>query len=210
MINQPLLAIFLSIPLIVMLFPSIRYWSDYKNEKSKGNNGKKATYNKPFFVLLVIGVLFMWIFWVEGIFSLALNEYAGFLQTMTFSSPNEPAIEIIGLIVFYIGAIMYNANIIVAGKYLRPAPSGTLADQKLIRKGPFSLIRHPLYASYFLILAGLSFVLLNLWILIPAFFILLGIYPTAKTEEEVLIEQFGDEYIEYKNQVGMFFPKLKK
>jgi len=28
------------------------------------------------------------------------------------------------------------------------------------------------------------------------------------TEEEMLIEQFGDEYVEYQRQVGMFFPKL--
>lgn len=31
---------------------------------------------------------------------------------------------------------------------------------------------------------------------------------TAKAEEEILIEQFGEEYIEYQREVGMFFPKL--
>ena len=74
----------------------------------------------------------------------------------------------------------------------------------------FEIIRHPLYVSYILILAGLSFILPIYWLLIPTLFIIIGIYPTAKAEEETLIEQFGEEYIEYKRKVGVFFPKLKK
>jgi len=37
--------------------------------------------------------------------------------------------------------------------------------------------------------------------------VIIGIYPTAKAEEEVLIKQFEEEYIKYKQKVGMFFPK---
>ena len=96
------------------------------------------------------------------------------------------------------------------GKYLRPAPSGTLENHKLIQKGPFAVIRHPLYVSYMLITAGLGLVLLSYWLLIPTLLILVGIYPTARAEEAVLMEQFGDEYIRYKQRVGMFFPKFRK
>ena len=39
---------------------------------------------------------------------------------------------------------------------------------------------------------------------------IIGIYPTAKAEEQTLIEQFGEEYIKYKQKVGMFFPKFRK
>ena len=45
-------------------------------------------------------------------------------------------------------------------------------------------------------------------LLIPAFCVIIGIYPTAKVEEEILIKQFEEEYIKYKQKVGMFFPKL--
>jgi protein-S-isoprenylcysteine O-methyltransferase Ste14 len=61
-----------------------------------------------------------------------------------------------------------------------------------------------------LILTGLSLVLLSYWLLIPTLLIVFGIYPTAKAEEEVLIEQFGSDYIRYKHRVGMFFPRLRK
>jgi protein-S-isoprenylcysteine O-methyltransferase Ste14 len=51
--------------------------------------------------------------------------------------------------------------------------------------------------------------LLNAWLpLIPALCVIVGMYPTAKTEEKVLIERFGEEYIEYQRKVGMFFPRL--
>jgi len=67
-----------------------------------------------------------------------------------------------------------------------------------------------LYVSYVLTLVGLSLTFFIYWILIPAFCVIIGIYPTAKAEEEILIKQFKveEEYIKYKQKVGMFFPKL--
>jgi protein-S-isoprenylcysteine O-methyltransferase Ste14 len=46
------------------------------------------------------------------------------------------------------------------------------------------------------------------WLLIPTVCIIVGIYPTAKAEEEMLVERFGEEYIGYKRRVGMLFPRL--
>ena len=210
MISEFFTAILFIIPLIAMIIPSLSYWSEFIKEKSKRRKNKKANYNKPFFYLFVFGVLGMWIAWVGSIIFLIMNKYHSILEWLTFPSPYKSIIQIIGFIIFYVGALVYNMNIIFAGKYLRPAPSGTLENHRLVQKGPFAIIRHPLYVSYILISAGLSLALLSYWLLIPTFFIVLGIYPTAKAEEKVLIEQFGDEYIKYKQRVGMFFPKFGK
>ena len=191
-----------------MIIPSIIFWLEFRDSKKSGDVGKKADYKKLFFYLLAAGVLFMWVSWVGGIIFLFLNKFYSIFGFLTFSTHFEIAIQVIGLIIFYIGAITYNLNIIVAGKYLRPAPSGTLGSHKLVQKGPFRIIRHPLYVSYILILAGLSLILHIYWLLIPTLCIMIGIYPTAKAEEETLIEQFGEEYINYKRNVGMFFPKV--
>jgi len=126
------------------------------------------------------------------------------------SSTSENIIRFCGFIIFYIGTVIYNLNIIVAGKYLRPAPSGTLAHHILIAKGPFALIRHPLYVSYILITLGLGLILLNVLSFIFVLLLVLGIYPTAKAEESVLLMQLGDEYANYQKSVGMFFPRLRK
>jgi protein-S-isoprenylcysteine O-methyltransferase Ste14 len=207
MIAEVVSAIMLVLPLSTMIIPSISYWSEFKKEKKGRGHGRKAHYNKLFFYLFVAGVLGMWIAWIGGIIVLFLNKYYSTLEWLTVSTPYKATIQIIGFLVFYIGALIYNMNIIIAGKYLRPAPSGTLENHRLIKKGPFAIIRHPLYVSYVLILTGLGFILLSYWLLIPALFLIIGIYPTAKAEEKVLIEQFGDEYIKYQQKVGMFFPK---
>jgi len=193
-----------------MVVPSIRYWSEFKKEKRKGKPGKKTVYKRLYFYSLVAGVVGMWVTWIGGIVFLFLNRFHSAFGWLTFSSPHKIPIQIIGFIVFYTGAVAYNINIIIVGKYLRPAPSGTLENHKLIQKGPFAVIRHPLYVSYMLITAGLGLVLLSYWLLIPTVLILIGIYPTARAEEAILIEQFGDEYVRYKQRVGMFFPKFQK
>ena len=147
-------------------------------------------------------------FWIGGIIFLFLNKYHSIFGFLTFSNPYGLVIQIVGLFIFYIGAITYNLNIIIVGKYLLPAPSGLLDNHKFIQKGPFGIIRHPLYVSYIFILLGLSLTFLTYWILMPAFFVIIGIYSTSKAEEELLIEQFGEEYREYEKKVGMFFPKI--
>ncbi|TFG28610.1 isoprenylcysteine carboxylmethyltransferase family protein, partial [Candidatus Thorarchaeota archaeon] len=74
--------------------------------------------------------------------------------------------------------------------------------------GPYSAIRHPSYTSYMLCFVALvllipSPVTLALLIGIP------GYYLVAKTEEQLLISHFGDEYLSYINKTGMFLPRLK-
>lgn len=209
MIPEIISATLLIIPPLAMIPPCMRYWSEYKKERTKGPQGRKADYNRPFFCLLVIGVFSMWIAWAGGIVFLFLNKYRLVFGALTFSSPHETSLRIIGFLIFYLGAVTYYLTIIVAGKYLRPAPSGTLDHHRLVRKGPFALIRHPLYVSYILVLAGLSLVLLNCWLLIPTLFMVVGIYPTARAEETVLMAQFGDEYTKYRQEIGMFFPKAR-
>jgi protein-S-isoprenylcysteine O-methyltransferase Ste14 len=208
MIPQTITAILLTIPLAIMLIPSIHFWLKFKGSRGSRKSGKKAKYKKIYFYLLVAGVLFMWVFWIGGIIFLFLNKYYSIFGFLTFSNPYELAIQIVGLFIFYIGAIIYNLNIIIVGKYLLPSISGLSEDHKLIQNGPFGIIRHPLYVSYILILTGLSLTLLTYWLLIPTLFVIVGIYQTAKAEEELLIEQFGEEYIKYKQKVGMFFPKI--
>lgn len=148
MIPQTIIAILLSIPLVVMLIPSIGFWLKFKGSRRSRKSGKKAKYKKIYFYLLVTGVLFMWVFWIGGIIFLFLNKYYSIFGFLTFSSPYGSAIQITGLFIFYIGAITYNLNIIIVGKYLLLAPSGLSEEHKLIQNGPFGIIRHPLCILY--------------------------------------------------------------
>nr|WP_320191241.1 isoprenylcysteine carboxylmethyltransferase family protein [uncultured Desulfobacter sp.] len=192
-------------PLISMAFPAIDYLRSYKNETKAGSQGKKADYNY-FFYLLVIGVVGMWGTWIFGIIRLFSTHGTSFIKHGSVGSAPFWLFQMVGLIIFGAGAVIYNLTIVAAGKYLRPAPAGTLDKHILIDKGPFSLIRHPLYIAYFLINIGLSLTFLYVIPLFSAVLIVLGIYPTAKAEEAVLEKQLGDKYISYKQRVGMFVP----
>ena len=139
---------------------------------------------------------------------LFLNQYELVFGFLLFQSRSAVLIQLGGFIIFYPGAVMYNLTLFVAGKYLRPAPSGIHEEHRLIQEGVFRIVRHPLYVSYVLILVGLSLVLLTGWLLIPVVCIIVGIYPTATVEEEMLVKQFGEEYIGYRRRVGMLFPRL--
>ena len=209
MIPQIISAILLSIPLIPMIILSVNYWSKFKDWKKSERLGKKTKYKKLFYYLLATCSLSNWVFWIGGIIFLFLDQFYSIFGFLTFSAPYEIAVQTVGFFIFYIGAITYNLCIFFGGKYLRPSHAGLFEDHKLIQKGPFGIIRHPLYVSYIFISAGLSLILLSYWLLIPTLCIIIGIYPTSKTEEETLIEQFGEEYIKYKRKVGMFFPKIK-
>ncbi len=200
-------AILLSLPLVTMTIPSIRYWRGFHRDKKEETESRKAKYNKPVFLIFVSGILFMWFFWISGIIFSFLNLYYAVFGIMTFTFEFDIYIQIVGLTFFYIGGFIYNWVLIVAGKYVRPAPSGALENHLLITTGPFRIVRHPLYFSYVCIIFGLALVLSTYWLLIPLLFVIIGIYPTAKAEEDVLIDQFGRDYVEYQKEVGMLFPK---
>jgi protein-S-isoprenylcysteine O-methyltransferase Ste14 len=77
-------------------------------------------------------------------------------------------------------------------------------------RGPYALMRHPLYAGNFLIMVGLVVVFNNLWVyllLLPAFAYLYHVI--TDMEEKRMNRRFGEYYQEYqKQQVPRFLPAL--
>ena len=208
MIPQTIAAILLAIPLATTAVVSVRYWAEFKESSKRGTAKQKTPYNNLFLSLVGFGYFCIWPFWVGGTVFLFLNKYHTVFGSPTFAPSFVFAIQVVGFLVFYAGAMLLNWAIFVAGKYLRPSTAGVYEGHKLIQTGPLGIVRHPYYVSYVLILVGLSLTLLTCWPLIPALCVTIGIYPTAKAEEEMLIERFGEEYIEYQRKVGMFFPRL--
>ncbi len=77
---------------------------------------------------------------------------------------------------------------------------------EVIRKGVFSIVRHPMYLAAILlylpfILWTFSMASFGLWLLIVLFYFII-----SKYEEKLLVQYIGDDYIAYMKEVPMWIP----
>lgn len=85
---------------------------------------------------------------------------------------------------------------------------GSLGGGRLVRGGPYAVIRNPMYFGTFMIGTGFVVTLLEWW----AWFIFIGVFlliyiPQVKKEEAVLRGRFGAEYASYCGSVPKYFPR---
>lgn len=83
-------------------------------------------------------------------------------------------------------------------------------DHELVRRGPYALVRHPVYTGLGLHFAGACLATGNLLLIAgtllvsyPAF------YARARAEERLLRDQFGADYEAYAREVPMLVPRLR-
>jgi protein-S-isoprenylcysteine O-methyltransferase Ste14 len=79
----------------------------------------------------------------------------------------------------------------------------------LVTDGPYRYIRHPMYASIFLIGIGVSLLSANGIVALAYLMPVTSMYLVrVSDEEEMMVEQFGDEYRDYMRRTGRLVPKL--
>ena len=208
MLSQILTAVLLSLPLLTIIFVSIHPWIGFGKGGHYGSNKQYIPYNKFFLALVAVGYFSIWPLWVGGIVFLFLNRYFSTFDFATFSLPMAPSLQVVGLMILYIGSVLLAWALDFAGEHLRPSISDVCTEHRLVQDGPLSIVRHPYYVSYVLILVGLSLTLATLWPLVIVLCVVIGMGPTAKAEEEKLTILFGEEYQQYQKNVGRFFPRL--
>ena len=81
-------------------------------------------------------------------------------------------------------------------------------NHKLITLGPYSRVRHPMYTTLNLFSISVSLISANFLLILLAISVAIPFFWIARAEEALLIEQFGDEYLEYMKTTGRFFPRL--
>lgn len=140
-----------------------------------------------FFVVCNILILFK-----IGTIDVSVNDYIKVIATLLFSL--GVFINLSGR--YYLGTNWGN-NVVI------------YTDHKLIDKGIYKYIRHPLYSSIFLMLYAISIIYANVLVFILTSVIFVpAMYYRSKQEEKELIIKFKDDYLNYKRKTGMFLPKL--
>lgn len=79
---------------------------------------------------------------------------------------------------------------------------------QLITRGPFRIVRHPVYLSFGLFYFGAYFLLPYTVFLLHAIASFIAYDYRARTEEGVLLEAFRDDYRTYRARTSRFFPRV--
>lgn len=89
-------------------------------------------------------------------------------------------------------------------------PTLSLRDEHtLVTDGVYKHIRHPMYAAHYL-WAIANVLMLPNWLAGYAFLVasVLQVVTRIKAEEEMMIEQFGEQYESYMNKTGRLIPRI--
>ena len=83
-------------------------------------------------------------------------------------------------------------------------------EPRVIRKGVYNIVRHPMYLGALLLYLGLlvstfSLIAAGIWVVIIIFY-----YFNSKHEEKLLLDKFGKDYEDYKNEVPMLIPRIRR
>jgi protein-S-isoprenylcysteine O-methyltransferase Ste14 len=115
---------------------------------------------------------------------------------LIFAKP-EPVTLIIGALVSVIGIL------------IRAWASGHIRkNQNLAISGPYAFTRNPLYLGSFLLGVGFTIASGVWWLALVFIVLFLGIYlPVMRVEAEDLTQIFGTDFVEYKENVPLFFPR---
>lgn len=145
-----------------------------------------------------------------------LSSYRGFayippfsLMAITFYKEWEDDFIVwpLGIMVILIGALIR----LWGTKHIgRRMPWMKKKGKKLIKTGPYAIMRNPLYIGNIIIATGLSILSELIWI-VPIIILYLFIlyHLVALYEEKKLLKRWGTEYSTYLSEVPRWIPNLK-
>jgi protein-S-isoprenylcysteine O-methyltransferase Ste14 len=79
---------------------------------------------------------------------------------------------------------------------------------RVIRSGPYAVVRHPIYTGMQLAATGTAVVLGEWRGLLAVIVILVAHSLKARREEALLTRELGEEYVSYRRGAGFLFPRL--
>ncbi len=83
------------------------------------------------------------------------------------------------------------------------------AEHKLVRSGPYALVRNPIYTSMILVLCAVAVVITGWKLFLAAIVVfVIGTEIRVRSEEQLLASRFGEEFQAYKRAVPAYLPFL--
>ena len=111
----------------------------------------------------------------------------------------------VSVLLMLLGGAAMVGGLIIMGKAWRQIHQ---ANGELVTSGLYRLVRHPQYSGLFLITVGMliqwpTLVTAAMWPILMFMY-----YQLARREEKEMESHFSDQYVTYRQQVPMFWPRL--
>ncbi|HSV05362.1 MAG TPA: methyltransferase [Candidatus Binatus sp.] len=116
-------------------------------------------------------------------------------------------VRLLGLVLGLYAAVILPWAAATLGRFLVPR-AVVFPDHTLVVRGPFRLVRHPVYSGDLALWLGATLGTLNVLLLVLWPLYLAGLSAEASAEEELLAAKFGQAYRDYMARVARFVPTL--
>ncbi len=116
---------------------------------------------------------------------------------------------ILGVVFFVLADTLSWTATRVLGKQWR-VDAGLNAEHELVTRGPYRLVRHPIYTSVLCILWGSGMILLPLPLILAATVpAIIGTEIRVRIEEGLLQSRFGSQFDNYQQKVPAYLPLVR-
>lgn len=138
--------------------------------------------------------------------AVALTRHSPALHALQFSLFWSVPMAVAGAIIATLGAALaFTARAAIGRNWGTPGMQRT--DTELITRGPYGLVRHPIYSGLLLMMIGTATGLIFAWWLVAAAAGVYFVY-SARAEERYMCERFPDAYPAYRARTKMLVPFL--
>ena len=142
-----------------------------------------------------------------------LLETAAIFMVWIFRVPGgwreNPALLAAALALGVTGDVLMWTAITHLGRQFR-IQAGLYHDHELVRSGPYSLLRHPIYAGLLAVMLATGLLQAPWpWVLVALTVFMAGTEIRVRTEDRLLASRFGAEFAEYKKTVPAYLPFVR-
>lgn len=117
---------------------------------------------------------------------------------------SNPLFRLIGVAFLLSSPLLFMPPFIVLAKVGKPDENSTYMASNIVRQGPYHIIRHPQYLGYMFLNLGFM-LLVQSWVAVVLAAFSIGIFITLVVEEEKRLHvRFGEDYVEYCQDVPRF------
>jgi protein-S-isoprenylcysteine O-methyltransferase Ste14 len=115
---------------------------------------------------------------------------------------------LVSMVLFVLAAILsWTSSRALAGQLRVDAALG--AEHRLVRSGPYAVVRNPIYTSMLLVLCATALIVTGWKLFVAALLLFIaGTEIRVRTEERLLASRFGEGFEAYKHEVPAYVPFL--